>query len=182
MVPPKNNEERLITGEELFRSPNLGPCELVDGRIVPLRPTGRIHGRSEDRLTSRLLNFVESHDKGEVLAGEIGIYIRRNPDTVRMADIVFISHSRMARCKAEGYLDVAPEIVVEVLSPNDRPGDKIQDYFSAGVDRVWVLDSRQRCIFVYRTPSDIQELRTGDVLSDEDLLPGFRLAIGDLFS
>jgi Uma2 family endonuclease len=184
MALPKDTGERLITGEELFRSPNLGPCELVDGRIVPLRPTGRIHGRPEARLTSRLLNFVESHDKGEVLAGEIGIYVRRNPDTVRMADIVFISHSRMARCKAEGYLDVAPEIVVEALSPNDRQGDlaeKIQDYFSAGVDRVWVLDSRQRCISVYRSVSDVQELRPGDVLTEEDLLPGFRLAVGDLF-
>jgi Uma2 family endonuclease len=185
MAPPKNDEERLITGEELFRSPDLGPCELVDGRIVPLRPRGRIHGRPEARLTSRLLNFVESHDRGEVLAGEIGIYIRRNPDTVRAADVVFISHNRMARCKGEGYLDVAPEIVVEVLSPNDHRGDlaeKIQDYFSAGVDRVWVLDSRQRCISVYRALSNIRELRPGDVLIEEELLPGFRLAVGDLFS
>lgn len=180
----KDSEERLITGEELFRSPDLGPCELVDGRIVPLSPTGRAHGRSEARLTARLLTYVESHDKGEVLTGEIGIYVRRNPDTVRAADIAFISHARLARCRAEGYLDVAPEIVVEVLSPNDRRGDladKIRDYFSAGVDRVWVLDSRQRCVSVYRTPSDVQELRPGDVLTDEARFPGFRVVVGELF-
>lgn len=178
------DSERLITGEELFHSPDLGPCELVDGRIVPTMPTGRVHGRSEARLTARLSTYVEGHDKGEVLTGEIGIYIRRNPDTVRAADIAFISHGRLARCKAEGYLDVAPEIVVEVLSPNDRRGDlaeKIQDYFSAGVDRVWVLDSKQRCISVYRALSNIRELRPGDVLGDEELLPGFRVAVADLF-
>ena len=184
MALPQDNEERLITGEELFRSPGLGPCELVDGRIVPLRPRERVHGKPEARLTSRLLNFVESHDRGEVLAGEIGIYIRRNPDTVRAADIVFISHGRMARCKSEGYLDVAPEIVVKVLSPKDRPADlakKIQDYFSAGVDRVWVLDSRQHCISMYRSLSEVQELRPGDILTEEDLLPRLRFAVGDLF-
>jgi Uma2 family endonuclease len=181
----KDSEERLITGEELFRSPDLGPCELVDGRIAPLSPTGRAHGRSEARLTARLLTYVESHDKGEVLTGEIGIYIRRSPDTVRAADIAFISHGRLVRCKAEGYLDVAPEIVVEVLSPNDRRGDlagKIQDYFSAGVDRIWVLDSKQRCISVYRTPFDVQELRAGDVITDAELLPSFQLALGEIFN
>src|SRR3954462_8475033 len=100
------DSERLITGEELFHSPDLGPCELVDGRIVPTMPTGRIPGRSEARLPARLLTYVESHDKGEGLAGESGFYGRRSPDTVRAADIACSSHGRLARCKAEGYLDV----------------------------------------------------------------------------
>src|SRR5215467_386531 len=108
------DSERLITGEELFHSPDLGPCELVDGRIVPTMPTGRVHGRSEARLTARLLTYVESHDKGEVLTGEIGIYVRRNPDTVRAVDILFISKERDLRPRAKGYLEVAPELVVEI--------------------------------------------------------------------
>src|ERR1700712_3815427 len=96
----KDNEERLITGEELFLGPDLGPCELVNGRIVPLSPTGRAHGRAEARLTTRLSTYVEGANWGEVLTGEVGIYIRRNPDTVRAADIALISHERLARCSS----------------------------------------------------------------------------------
>jgi Uma2 family endonuclease len=180
----RENPERLMSGEELFRIPDLGPCELVDGRVVPLSPTGRAHGRSGARLTTRLSTYVEANDKGEVLIGEIGLYIRRDPDTVRAADVAFISHERLARCKAEGYLEVAPEIVVEVLSPNDRRSDlagKLRDYFSAGVDRVWVLESKPRRVLVHRPQGDIQQFQVGDVLTDDALLPGFRLSIADLF-
>ncbi|MFL6258542.1 MAG: Uma2 family endonuclease [Thermoanaerobaculia bacterium] len=178
------DSERLITGEELFHSPDLGPCELVDGRIVPTMPTGRVHGKSEARLAARLLTYVENHDKGEVLTGEIGIYIRRNPDTVRAADIAFISHGRLARCKAEGYLDVAPEIVVEVLSPDDRMSrvqEKLRDYFSAGVQVVWVVDPTLRRVLVHRSLTEVTVLDDRRSLTDEDLLPGFSVPVSDLF-
>ncbi|HEY0513444.1 MAG TPA: Uma2 family endonuclease [Thermoanaerobaculia bacterium] len=184
MAVLKDSREILMSGEELFLRPDLEPCELVNGRIVPLSPTGGIHGRAEARLTTRLSTFVESSQRGEVLTGEVGIYIRRDPDTVRAADVVFISKERWARYRPEGYLNVAPEIVVEVLSPGDRRGElaeKLQDYFSAGVDRVWVLDSKQRRISAYRSLTDVQHFQVGDILTDEELLPGFSLAIADLF-
>jgi Uma2 family endonuclease len=180
----KDREERLITGEELFRSPDLGPCELVDGRVVPTMPTGRVHGRSEARLAARLLTYVENHDKGEVLTGEIGIYIRRNPDTVRAADIAFISHGRLARCKAEGYLDVAPEIVVEVLSPDDRMSrvrEKLRDYFSAGVQVAWVVDPTLRRVLVHRSLTGLTVLDDRQILIEEELLPGFSVPVSELF-
>src|SRR4051794_32454370 len=116
MAVLKDSQETLVTGEELYLMPDLGRCELVDGRIVPLSPTGRVHGRSAAGLASDLSMYVKANDKGEVLA-EVGVYIRRDPDTVRAPDIAFISHERLAGCKDEGYLDVAPEIIVEILSP-----------------------------------------------------------------
>jgi Uma2 family endonuclease len=183
MAVLKDSQEILITGEELYHRPHCEPCELVNGRIVLLSPTGRAHGRAEARLTTRLSTYVDANNQGEVLTGDVGIYIRRDPDTVRAADVAFISHGRLARCKAEGYLDVAPEIVVEVLSPTDRRGEvteKIQDYFSAGVLRVWVLDSKQRRILVHRSLTDVQQIRMGEILTDE-LLPGFRVVVADLF-
>jgi Uma2 family endonuclease len=180
----KENEERLITGEELFRSPDLGPCELVDGRIVPLPPTRLEHGEIELDLGSELRAWARSSGRGRALGGEVGLYIRRNPDTVRAADLIFISHERYARWGSSAYLDVAPELVVEVMSSNDRRSDvleKVRDYLFAGVDRVWVVDSRQRCIFAYRSMTEVQQVNVGDILADEELLPGFRLAVGDLF-
>jgi Uma2 family endonuclease len=184
MAVLKDFQEVLVTGEELYRLPDLGRCELVDGRIVPLSPTGRPHGRAAARLAAHILLFVESHDLGEVLTADAGIYTRRDPDTVRAPDVMFISHGRLAGCKEEGYLDVTPEIVVEVLSPTDRKDQvakKIEEYFSANVLRVWVLDSKRRQILVHRSKADVQQLGIGDTLTDEELLPGFRLSISELF-
>jgi Uma2 family endonuclease len=178
------NEEILMSGEELFRRPDLGPCELVDGRVVPLTPTGHGHASVEARFTMRLGAWAEQTGFGEILNGEVGIYIRRNPDTIRAADVALISKERLARCKSSSYLDIAPEIVVEVLSPHDRWSDvteKLEDYFSAGVDRVWVADSRLRQIFAYRSPTEVCHFQEGEDLLDEELLPGFRLPLSYLF-
>jgi Uma2 family endonuclease len=184
MAVLKDSQGVLITGEELYLMPDLGRCELVDGRIVPLSPTGRPHGRAGARLAAHLLLFVESHDLGEVLTADAGVYTRRNPDTVRAPDVMFISHERLAGCKEEGYLDVAPEMAVEILSPTDRKDQvakKIEEYFSANVLRVWVLDSKKRRLLAYRSLTDVQEFGIGDVLTDGALLPGFQLAMAELF-
>jgi Uma2 family endonuclease len=180
----KDNEERLITGEELLRYPDLGPCELVNGRIVPLTPTKPEHGEVELDLGSELRAWARSSGRGRAFSGEVGIYIRRNPDTVRAADLIYISNERFAQRTKSGYLNVAPELVVEVLSPTDRRGDvvaKIKDYLSAGVDRVWVVDSKLQSILAYRSGAEVQQFKKGDILADEELLPGFRLPVADLF-
>ncbi|NJN68307.1 MAG: Uma2 family endonuclease [Chloroflexaceae bacterium] len=90
---------RLITGEELFAMGDIGPCELIDGRIVPMTPPGGEHGRIEISLGAMLFHFVEQHNLGWVIGGEAGVYIQRNPDTVRGMDIAFSrsNASRMGR-------------------------------------------------------------------------------------
>ena len=181
----KDHEEVWMTGEELYRRPDLEPCELVNGRVVPTMPTGRGHGSSEAKITTRLTTHAEATGRGEVMTGEVGIYIRRDPDTVRAADILFISHERLARCAPSGYLDVAPELVVEVFSPTDRWSkvmEELEDYFSAGVDRVWVLIPMHRRILAYHSPTDFVQLDHGQILTDEELLPGFSVPVAELFA
>lgn len=176
--------ERLLTGEELARLPDLGPCELVEGRMVPMSPTGDIHGWLEVELAAALLAWAKRTQRGRVLGGEVGIYIRRNPDTVRAADVLFISSERWARRGASTYLDVAPELVVEILSPDDRWTDvtaKLADYFSIDVAAVWIVDPRLRKVFAYRSPTDARQFAAEQVLADEELLPGFALALAELF-
>jgi len=180
----KENEEVLISGEDLFHRPDLGPCELVNGRIVPLPPTGPDHGFVESNFAGELRSWARSTGLGRVLTGEVGLYIRRNPDTVRGADVMYISHGRYARRGSSGYLDVPPELVVEVLSPDDRWSnvtEKIEEYFSAGVDRVIAVDAKLRRVFVYRSLSEVRQLQEGEEFVDEELLPGFRLPVSDLF-
>jgi Uma2 family endonuclease len=174
-----------MTGEELLRRPEFGPCELIDGRIVPIAPTGDEHGDVESELGMRLRLYGKQSKQGRALVGEVGIYIRRNPDTVRAADIIFISTERDARPRSKGYFEVAPELVVEILSPDNRPGllrEKLIDYFFAGVVLVWVVDPALRRVYAYRSLSAVQELKEGQVLADEKLLPGFSVPVSDLFS
>jgi Uma2 family endonuclease len=177
-------DDPLTTGEELARRPDLNPCELVEGRVVAMSPTGVRHGRVELLLGMALERWASEVRRGLVVVGEVGIYLRRNPDTVRAADILYISTERLARRGPATYLDVPPELVVEVLSPDDRWTDvmeKIAEYLAFGVERVWIADPRMRKVFAYRTLTDVTTVGAGEVLRDEELLPGFQLAIDELF-
>ena len=180
----QKHEDSLMTGEELLRRPDLNPCELVDGRVVPTMPTGDEHADVEYELGMRLRAYGKETGRGRAVGGEVGIYIRRNPATVRAADIVFISKERDLRPRAKGYFEIVPELVVEVLSPEDRMSrvrEKLRDYFSAGVQIVWVVDSTLRRVLVHRSLTDVTVLDDRQILTDEELLPGFSVAVSDLF-
>src|SRR5574337_1130638 len=113
-------ETKLVTGEELLAMGDIGPCELSDGRIVIMSPAGDERGTIEFNLGSALKHFAREHKRGRVTGGEVGIYIRRNPDRIRGADIVFISKERGGDKPVKGFLQTAPELVVEIMSPDDR--------------------------------------------------------------
>jgi Uma2 family endonuclease len=174
-----------ITGEELARTPGVGPCELIDGRIVPMSPTSDQHGRIEVKLGSALEAHVAPRRIGKVLAGEVGVYTRRGPDRVRAADVLFISSERYARrSNPPGYLDVAPELIVEILSPGDTVmelTEKLREYFSIGVSLVWVVDPRAQLVYAYRSLTEVREFGQADDVIAEDILPGFRLPVVTLF-
>lgn len=183
-LPQKNEEEPLISGEELARRPNLEPCELVNGRVVPMTLASYNHGRLVALLGARLFTYLEATGRGQALVGDIGVYTRKAPDTVRGADIAFLSHERLARRGPSAFLDIAPEIVGEVVSPSDRRGEietKVREYLAAGVERVWVVNPRRREVLVHRRNSPVERLGEGDILRDEEILPGFSLPVSDLF-
>lgn len=173
--------------------PGLGRCELVRGTIVHAHPTSRAHARVEVRFAREIADFAERRGLGlgEVVSGDAGIYTRRGPDTVRGADVAFLSTERAARCRPDGFLDVAPDLVVEVLSPGDRPAEveeKIAEYLSSGVRRVWVADPAARTVRVHRAgegrgSAEASVLLTeDDVLPGEDVLPGFAVPVRRFFA
>ena len=181
-ILPKN-EERLVTGEEIAQWRDFHG-ELVNGRPVPMPMAGRSHATYQVRLSAKLHVYAEGTGRGLVLGGEAGLYTRRNPDTVRGADALFISHERYARCGPLTFLDVAPELVVEISSSDDRPGEvaeKVQEYLSIGVDRVWVVSLRRKTVQIHRSGAQPETLGIGDTLRDEEILPGFSLPLSDLF-
>ncbi len=177
-------EEKLITGEELYRMPERGRCELVDGRLVMKSPTGYGHSVIEMNVGWVLKTYADVHKSGKVGVGEVGIFIRRDPDTIRAAHVFFISNERYARRAAQGFLDIAPELVVEVLSPEDRWSEvmrKLADYFEAGVLLVWVVDPAMESIFAYRSLTGVKIFRAGDTVVEEEILPGFFIPVADIF-
>ena len=176
---------RLITGEELYAMGDLGRTELIDGQLVSLMPTGKEHGRIEALIAILLGMFVLKTRSGNVLSGETGVYIRRNPDSIRAFDVGYISAERWERSQSTSYLDVAPELVVEVLSPNDSWQDvqaKLADYFAIDVVEVWIVAPQQSAVYVYYSLTDVTLYQLGDTLRPEAILPGFELAVADIFA
>ena len=175
---------KLITGEELLAMGDIGPCELIDGRIVRMNPIGRSHAYVAANLSMALNQFVRQHKLGEVLVGEIGIFIQRKPDRIRAADVVFVSKERLAQTTASGYLMTAPDLVVEIISPTDRwqtVRDKLEEYFAIGVHRVWIVEPETRAVLVYRSVTEMNRLGEGDAINGEGVLEGFSLLVSELF-
>ena len=174
----------LITGEELAKLGNLGRCELVEGRLVPISPTGDEHSGVEAAFGAILREFVRAHKLGKVRVGEVGMYVRRHPDSVRGADAIYISNERYAQKQPKSYLDVAPELVVEIMSPDDSWSEvmqKLREYFAIGVRLIWVADPRSRRVYAYRSMTDIREFAEEAELPGDDVLPGFAVHVAQLF-
>jgi Uma2 family endonuclease len=177
-------EEKLITGEELLAMGDIGPAQLIRGRIVKMTPAGYPHGLTEFNIGALLHNFVRSKNLGWVLGGEAGVYTRRNPDSVRGVDVAFISRERLAQAQPGGYLDVAPELIVEVVSPNDLWSEitsKLTEYFGIGVQMVWVVDPHKQQVHVYRSLTELVILSREDEITGGDVLPGFSVPVSEFF-
>jgi Uma2 family endonuclease len=183
-VATKRVEEELITGEELLAMGDIGRSELIDGRIVQMRPTGAQDGVVELNVGFVLRQYVRDHNLGSVMVGEVGIYTRRDPDRVRAADVVFISRDRLSE-PLQGFLEVAPELVVEIVSPSDawqNMRQKIEEYLAIGADRVWIVEPDNRAVLVFRSTTDVQEFGEEDTLRGEGVLDAFEVRVADLFA
>ncbi|MBI5300963.1 MAG: Uma2 family endonuclease [Chloroflexi bacterium] len=177
--------EKLISGVDLLEMGNIGRCELVAGRIVMRSPTGDQHGSVEGNFYDVLRSFVRPQRLGVVRVGEVGIYTRRNPDTIRAADVLYISYDRYTQRTARAFLDVAPELIVEVMSPDDRWTDmnrKLQEYFAIGVKLVWVAEPDSRTVYAYRSITDVREFTERDTLPGDDVLVGFSIPVAAPFA
>ena len=176
---------RLVTGAELLAMGDIGPCELIDGVIIKMSPAGGLHGFIELTLALLVGGFIKEREVGFCMVGEVGIYIRHEPDRIRSADLAVWSYAKLPDGPPAGLVEVVPDLIVEILSPNDRWTDmrqKIDDYFSIGVDTLWIVDPDEETVFVYRTASQRTALRRGDTLAGTGPLTGFALPVSELFA
>jgi Uma2 family endonuclease len=177
-------ETKLLTGEAFFELGDIGSCELVDGKVVAMTPPGGGHGGLQSRLVVELGIFLRHEKRGHLVSGETGIFTRRNPDKVRGMDIAFISYQRLPGPLPKQYLEVAPELVVEIVSPNDSWSyvrQKIKEYFAIGVERVWIVDPDDQTVLMYRSETTHESLGVGDTLVGEGPLAGFSMPVAAVF-
>lgn len=178
-------EAKLMTAEELLRLRLPGKrTELVRGRLVVREPGGRHHGAVANELAYRITAFVKAGDLGRVYAAETGFQIESEPDTVRAPDVAFLAKTRLPDVEPRGYSGWAPDLAVEVLAHDDHPAktlEKVAQWLMAGVRLVWVVDSEKRTARVYRADGSETLLGPDDALGGEDILPGFRCTLADLW-
>lgn len=175
----------LLTADDLFAMGEDCRCELVNGKLVPMPPSGYEASSIAVHLGALITIFVGQHHLGTTTGADGGYRLRRDPDIVRAPDFAFIARGRitpaMDRTK---YLDLAPDLAVEVISPSELAKDieaKILEYFDAGVHLIWVFYPNTRSVRLYRPGAIARILRVGDELSGEDVLPGFSCPVADLF-
>jgi Uma2 family endonuclease len=177
-----------ITDEDLLRLPHDGrKRELVDGGIR-LSPAGGRHGQISVELLVRIHAFVRERRLGVVFDSSTGFRIpgrQVGQQDVRSPDVSFVAAGRLPGERAPaGFVELAPDLAVEVLSPDDRRREvleKVGEFLDAGTRQVWVLDPEERTAAVYRSLTDVRRLGESDSLDGGDVLPGFTCALRDIF-
>ena len=168
--------ERLFTADDLLTMSSRGRFELTEGRLIEMSPPGSEHGLIAFSISLAIGNYVKRKKLGKVFAAETGFRLSRNPDTVRAPDVAFVSSARVPSPLPKGYMDIAPDLVVEVVSPSDDADDmqlKIKEWLEAGAKMVCYVYPSSRQVMVYRS------LR--DVLMGDDVLPDFSLPVKEIF-
>jgi Uma2 family endonuclease len=178
--------QNITTAEQLWAMPNDGNrYELVKGVLTMMSPAGSEHGDVAARILARLVVHVENSELGRTYAAETGFRIATSPDTVRAPDASFVSHARLKTvAPTTGYLPLAPDLVVEVVSPNDSSSDveaKAKEWIQSGSKVVLVADPSNQTLTAYRDDSQIQVLREGDVFDAGDVCSNWKLAVDDTF-
>lgn len=176
-ITGSQSDESSMTAEELLHTAIPGKwTELVRGTLRVSEPPGTRHGLIAARLLFRMGQHVYTNELGELFGQDTGFQIESDPDTVRAPDVAFISAARLSAIGPRGYAAIAPDLVVEVLSPGDRPSEvleKVADWLRTGVRLVWVLDVERRVARAHRADGSIALVPEGGAFDGENVLPGF---------
>jgi len=176
-----------LTADDLLRMGDAGKgYELVDGELRE-KHVSTESSRIAARFCGLLDTFVMANRLGYVVAADAGFRcFPADPELVRKPDTAFTSYATLPRnkYKPNGFSRTVPDLVVEVVSPNDladRVDEKRDEWLGAGVKLVWVASISTRTVLAYRPGERPELLRVGDSLSAPDLLPGFTVPLADLF-
>jgi Uma2 family endonuclease len=173
---------KLVTAEELFEMGDIGRCELIDGEIVRMSPSGAEHGNVAGNVLAVVREFVKRRRLGRVFAAETGFKLA--PRRVRAPDVAFVRADRVAGGIPRKFFEGAPDLAVEVVSPSDTSLEvkaKVEDWLSRGTRSCWVVDPKTRLVVVHHPGGQVMRFDEKGLLRDEDVLPGFSVPVAEVF-
>ena len=177
--------QELLTADDLLRLHSKGvKGELVRGELRETRSAGGEHGEIAGALIAEIRAYVRPRRMGRVSGSDAGVRLERNPDTVREPDAVYIAAEKLPLdVKVKGYYEVIPDLVAEVVSPNDRPrevAERVAMWHSYGVAMVWAVYPAQRMVAAHPLGGAAVILGEDDLLDGGEVIPGFQRLVQDI--
>jgi Uma2 family endonuclease len=178
---------KRMTAEDLWQLPDDGMRhELVYGELRTMTPSGAEHGRRTNIVNTSLGQYVGEHGQGVAYGAETGFLLARDPDLVRAPDAAFVSKERAeAAGTVLGYWPGAPDLAVEVVSPYDRPAEveeKVATWLAHGTRMVVIVYPIESRVRIHRPGRPPRDLSVSEAIDGEDVLPGWRLPLAELFA
>jgi Uma2 family endonuclease len=175
---------QLMTAEELIKLPRgRFRYELVKGELLTMSPAGEEHGAVIINLALPLAQHVKSHNLGRVYGAETGFKLESEPDTVLAPDIAFIKAEHLGSL-SKGYRVGAPDLAVEVISPGESKSKiekKVERWVQGGALAVWLVNPQSRTVTVCRLNAERMLLWEKDMLTGDDIVPGFSFPVSENF-
>jgi Uma2 family endonuclease len=174
-----------LTADDLLAMPDAERFELVDGQLLE-RPMGIESNWVSGEIFGRLREYAVRNSHGWAFPDGLGYAcFPDDPDKVRRPDGSYFSRARLPNGpRGDGFCRLAPDLAIEVISPNDVYYDietKIDEYLEAGVRQVWIISPQSRSVVIHRPGQSAIRLQGQDELAAPDILPGFSCRVADLF-
>ena len=178
--------KRLMTVDDLLSAPDDGyRYELIHGKLVKRPASGFEHGVCSANINMSIGAYVQAHRLGVTLI-VVTFLLATDPDHARIPDVAFVSAERLhlIEDRARAF-PAAPDLAVEVISPTDRltqVREKVADWLAHGVRIVIVVNPRNRTVEVHRPQRAMVTLTEADTIDGGDVVPGWRMAVADIFA
>ena len=178
--------EKLLTADEFLRlcEQRVIKGELVKGVVQETVSANGEHSEVAAALALAFGNHVRPRRLGRVAGSDAGVLLERGPDTVREPDVVFISAETLPLdVKVRGFYEVVPDLVVEIVSPNDSPAyvaQRVAMWQSFGVPLVWTVYPVARTVAVHPLNGTTMIYTEDDTLDGGAVLPDFRCVVREI--
>ncbi len=179
------SEKKVWTDAEFMEINRDGRFELVNGELIDMGNSGAKHGYVAIILSAALFNCISKQKLGAMFDSSTAFKMKNG--NKRSPDISFVGKERLQGLDdlPDGFLDGAPDLAVEILSPGNTVQEiheKLVEYFENGTRLAWVLHPKEHYILVYRSAQQPEcLLKSIDSLDGEEIVPGFTLPVADLF-